>query len=343
MNEPKRGKLTLAVQGGTVDDPWTFKSIHRMHYFDGKSSGGFAEGSVSGSGGTSGFSNHQQEPTSREVPSIHRLRWRSVVGTPGTESGAVSSRKKLQLVVAPIFGKAARPPAFDQEPARLQLFDTGDNPKSGDWFTQTFIGDFPVLHAIEVVSLDGNAPSMILGASNLGVTATYLVTTANKGFQTDLPVKTTPQTEILVPGAPGNAPKKGSSEIHLGRMKDGRRFLSTIEPWHGTDVAIYVSESLKPLKFGARNVIDSTLKDGHALWVADVDGDGDDEVFAGYRGGEGGVLMFDFDGKVWNKTILDPKVTAQDLRGGDIDGDGTPDVVAIGGKSHNVVWYRPIR
>ena len=43
------------------------------------------------------------------------------------------------------------------------------------------------------------------------------------------------------------------------------------------------------------------------------------------------------------RSVLDPAVTAQDLRGGDIDGDGTPDVVAIGGKSHNVVWYRPIR
>ena len=31
-------------------------------------------------------------------------------------------------------------------------------------------------------------------------------------------------------------------------------------------------------------MIDTTLKEGHALWVADVDGDGDDEVFAGYRG-----------------------------------------------------------
>ena len=153
------------------------------------------------------------------------------------------------------------------------------------------------------------------------------------------------QAVDLVAGAPGVAPKKGSSEVHLGRLKDGRKFLATVEPWHGTDVVIYPSRSLMPLKFGPRTVIDPKLKEGHALWVADVDGDGDDEVFAGDRGGSGAVLMYDLDGptRAWNRTVLDPEVTAQDLRGGDIDGDGTPDVVAIGGKSHNVVWYRPIR
>ena len=38
-------------------------------------------------------------------------------------------------------------------------------------------------------------------------------------------------------------------------------------------------------------------------------------------------------------TVLDRDIAAQDLRGGDLDGDGTPDVVAVGGATHNVVWY----
>ena len=96
------------------------------------------------------------------------------------------------------------------------------------------------------------------------------------------------------------------------------------------------------LKFGSRTVLDSTLADGHALWVADVDGDGDDEVFAGHRGKDHRVSMYDLDrtsGK-WTRTVLDRDIAAQDLRGGDLDGDGTPDVVAVGGATHNVVWYR---
>ena len=52
--------------------------------------------------------------------------------------------------------------------------------------------------------------------------------------------------------------------------------------------------------------------------------------------------MYDFDRakQTWKKTVLDRDIAAQDLRGGDLDGDGTPDVVAVGGSTHNVVWYR---
>ena len=150
----------------------------------------------------------------------------------------------------------------------------------------------------------------------------------------------------MIPGAPGSAPKRGSSEVHLGKLADGRLFLATIDPWHGTEVAVCVgrrSPASSSGKFGPRTVIDDTLDDGHALWVADVDGDGNDEVFAGHRGKDARVSVYRFDGKTWARTVLDPNLAAQDLRGGDIDGDGTPDVVAIGGKSHNVVWFRPVR
>jgi hypothetical protein len=148
---------------------------------------------------------------------------------------------------------------------------------------------------------------------------------------------------LLVPGAPGDAPKKGASEVHVGRLKDGRRFLATVEPWHGTDVAVYLAEKSGPTRFGPRTVLDTSLKEGHALWVADVDGDGDDEVFAGFRGTGTSVLMYDFNGTTWDRTVVDDQIAAQDLRGGDLDGDGTPDVVAVGGSTHNVVWYRPVR
>ncbi len=262
------------------------------------------------------------------MPSIHRIRWGWIIGTTKVTPNSVAFEKKLELVVAPIFGPSATPPGFNEEPAHLTLFDTGADPKSGRW-TSRRIGDAPVLHAIDLVKLDDSGRSAVLAASNQGVTE-YRFGHAIIGGPTI-------STRQLASGAPGISPKKGASEVHRGRVRVGWSFIATVEPWHGTDVVIYDNGPTP------RTVIDTTMKDGHALWVADVDGDGDDEVFAGYRGGEGGVLMFDFNGKTWDRTVLDPAVTAQDLRGGDIDGDGTPDVVAIGGKSHNVVWYRPIR
>jgi hypothetical protein len=249
-----------------------------------------------------------------DVPSIHRLRW-----------GDVDGDKRLDLVVAPIFGRDARPPDY-ASPARLQVFLTEANPGRERWFS-SFIESRPVIHAIEVIDANGDGISDILTASNAGV---------------DLFRGKSSEPLALSPGSPGQAPKRGSSEVHLGRLADGRRFLATIEPWHGSEVVVCTAADAKAFHFGPRVVIDDTLADGHALWVADVDRDGDDEIFAGHRGRDHRVSMYKLDraGKSWTRTVLDRDVAAQDLRGGDIDGDGTPDVVAVGGSTHNVVWYR---
>lgn len=260
-----------------------------------------------------------------EIGSIHRLRF-----------GAVLRGGKRALVVAPIFGPSATPPVFGQEPAHLGYLEVGSGTlATGPNGKLHPIGDAPVLHAIDVVDVDGDGAPEVLGASNLGVT--MFARTGEATEARGLRFEPWP----LAAGAPGEAPRKGASEIHAGRLRDGRRFLATVEPWHGTEVAVYFSESLRPLKFGPRNLIDLSLKEGHALWVADVDGDGDDEVLAGYRGPGTSLLGYDYDGKTWTRTVIDPAIAAQDLRGGDLDGDGTPDVVAVGGKTHNVVWYRP--
>jgi hypothetical protein len=346
MNQPTRGKLSLAHPGKGLDDPWTLVEV-------------------------------------ADVGSIHRLRWMKTefhVGTSSVRIGRLAPGQKdreknmrviksTELVVAPLFGPSAKPPVFAEESAHLVLFTvslpkdrertlglsgggigggflpsksagpkTGlelpeIHPKGGSGARE--IGLAPVLHAIDVVELTDWGLPVVLGASNLGVTMHYVAMIAGAPIY---------RTEPLAPGTTGNAPKRGASEIHVGRFKDGRKFLATVEPWHGTDVAVYISEPTEPAglpKFGSRTVIDTTLNEGHALWVADVDGDGDDEVFAGNRGKGTSLLGYDFDGKTWTRTVIDTAIAAQDLRGGDIDGDGTPDFVGVGGSTHNVVWYRP--
>ncbi len=261
-----------------------------------------------------------------DVDGIHRLRW-----------GDIDGDTKLDLVVAPIFAREAKPPLYGGK-ARIVAFQPQDDPASGTWRRIPLL-EHPVIHAIEVRPLPATqGRSAVLTADNEGVTI------LGEGLIND-GASFTLSARSLVPGAPGAAPKRGCSEIHLGRLNDGHHFLATIEPWHGSDVVVWPESEKESLKFGSRTVIDSTLADGHALWVADIDGDGDDELFAGHRGTDHRISMYDFDrstGK-WNRTVLDKEIAAQDLRGGDIDGDGTPDVVAIGGSTHNVVWYRPRR
>ena len=287
MSQPTQGKLALAVQGSSIDDPWKLIPI-------------------------------------ADVGSIHRLRW-----------GDVNGDTKLDLIVAPIFGPRAQPPAYDDK-ARILAFQPVGFPNGLTWNQQALL-EHPVIHAIEVRSLPATqGRSVVLTADNEGVSL------VGEGLITD-GASYTLTFRQLVPGAQGERPKRGCSEIHLGRLGEDRHFLATIEPWHGSEVVVWPETDPESLKFDSRTVLDSTLADGHALWVADVDGDGDDEVFAGHRGKDHRVSMYDLDRKAgkWTRTVLDRDIAAQDLRGGDLDGDGRPDLVAVGGATHNVVWYRP--
>ena len=257
-----------------------------------------------------------------DIGSIHRLRW-----------GDLDGDQRLDLVVAPIFGPKARPPRYE-DPALLLAFHTEGDPKLGRW-NRTALTQRPVTHAIEVRSVPHvNGHAIVLTADNQGVSL------IGEGILTDGPSSTF-TVRNLVAGAVGKAPNQGCSEIHLGRMAGGRYILATLEPWHGSQVVVYSELEPDLRRFSPRTVLDDTLDAGHALWVADVDGDGDDEVFAGHRGKDHRVSLYDFDRarKSWTRTVLDRDIAAQDLRGGDLDGDGTPDVVAVGGATHNVVWY----
>lgn len=259
------------------------------------------------------------------IGSIHRLRW-----------GDLDGDKQPDLVVAPIFGAAAKPPRYDQEGAVIRAYHPKREGNALSWTGGPFgTHQFPVLHAIEVIDLDHNGTSEVLTASNRGVVELVMPPVDSSAD---------PIARPLVPGASGMPPKRGSSEIHRGRLRDGRAFLATIDAWHGGEVAVCLSDKPGSAHFGARTVLDDTLADGHALWVADTDADGDDEVLAGHRGKDHRVSVYDFDPKsgTWSRTVLDSEIAAQDLRGGDLDGDGAPDIVAIGGATHNLVWYKPV-
>lgn len=281
MNQPKRGKLLLAVQDPANTDGWILKPV-------------------------------------ADIPSIHRVRWQRYKSS-GTQ----------YLIVAPIFGPESKPPTYDQDLATLLAFEVGKQPIDVETWTRIELDRRPVVHAIEATN-QVHGPLNFITADNLGVAL----------------IRQGKTTAALSAGAPGAIPNRGASEVHIGakRYVENRHeyldsFIATIEPWHGNSVVIWPQ-----LGHGPRTVIDDTLDAGHALWVADVDGDGTDEVFAGHRGKDHRVSVYKHDAKsnAWNRTVIDRDIAAQDLRGGDLDGDGTPDIVAVGGSTHNVVWYRPV-
>ena len=138
------------------------------------------------------------------------------------------------------------------------------------------------------------------------------------------------RTEIAR-GDPAPWPKSGSSDIALGRL-GGESFLAAIEPWHGNQVAVYRS---------GRTVIDDSLADGHTILAADFNGDGADEIVAGFRGVPHSVYVYYFDAGKWNRTVLDNGgMAAAACAAADLDADGRPDIVCIGTATQNLKWYR---
>jgi hypothetical protein len=97
-----------------------------------------------------------------------------------------------------------------------------------------------------------------------------------------------------------------------------------------------------------RTVIDDKLKGGHALWCADLDGDGVDEVMTGAREGEPGagrgINAYKLSGRstplVFEKHVIDDQAMAcEDLACADLNGDGKIDIVAAGRATGNVRIY----
>jgi hypothetical protein len=94
-----------------------------------------------------------------------------------------------------------------------------------------------------------------------------------------------------------------------------------------------------------RQVIDSSLHDGHALACADLDGDGNDEIVAGFRGAGTSLHVYysvDSTGAHWERQTLDSEMAASGVVIADINGDRRLDVVSIGASTGNVKFYENV-
>ena len=121
--------------------------------------------------------------------------------------------------------------------------------------------------------------------------------------------------------------------------------LATIEPMHGNQVVVYLGQKLN--KHMQRVVLDESLAQGHAIWCADFDGDGRDEVVAAHReakadGSLAGIYLYqstDAKGQRWQRSLLDAPMACEDLWCADFNGDGNIDILAGGRSTHDVNLY----
>jgi hypothetical protein len=257
----------------------------------------------------------------------HRMRFANVAG--GT---------RPQLVVSPLNKTQG-------EGVRLLAFSIPKNPKSDPWPNQVLNASLNRMHNHWHLDWDGDGIADTVTSSLEGV---HLI---QPGTIRDGVANWT--TTKLGNGAAGEKPEaKGAGEIKVGKLKNGPRFIVTVEPMHGQACVVYVepkagektADGLWP-----RHVIDATLNRGHALWTCDIDGDGGDEIVLGFSDpGPGpikgpGVFIYKADDATatkWTKhTIDDGGMATEDLICADLTGDGKLDIVAGGRASKNVKLY----
>jgi len=255
-------------------------------------------------------------------PTAHRVRWADADG---------DGRK--ELITVPIVGTGAQPPEYGHPPVRILCHRVPTDPVGAFWPEQVVTEALTLVHGVFVVDWDADAREELLTASSQGI---HLFRAEGGGGRMRW------SGRRLAAGHRGEPPRSGSSEVCVGRGPEGVRFLAAIEPWHGNEVVVYTPDRSgdDETTEWRREVIDDSFKAGHALACADLDGDGVDEIVAGYRG-EGACLYgYKHVGRRWERFAIDMGgMAAQGCVAADVNGDGRLDLVAAGGTTHNVKVY----
>jgi hypothetical protein len=257
-------------------------------------------------------------------PTIHRIKFIDVDGT-----------GQPALVSVPLQGRgsSAKGNWMDGEPVRVTAYRIPTDPIKDRWVPDVLSNSLHVVHNFVAIPGVGKAHN-ILAASYEGVSA--------------IEKKDGKWSTRKIGSGNQDNPKGslGASEIKQGVLKNGKKFIATVEPWHGFQIVVY-TEPADPVGMWKRHLIDDELKWGHAVSVADLDGDGSEELIIGVRDDGGkirrGVRVYratDEMGSKWARQIVDDGgVAVEDLATADLDGDGKIDLVAAGRATKNVRIY----
>lgn len=258
-----------------------------------------------------------------EEPTMHRMRLIDLDG-----------KGRKELVCSPLHGRGNKNPDWWKgDGASLYLLRRPANPFKDPWTREIISNELHITHNVWPIDWDGDRKEELLAAGYEGV---FLFKRTAAGIWNKQQL------------GEGDPEKRGAGEIKAGRLPGGKRYLATIEPWHGHQAVVYTPPD-KPGQLWKRQVLVENHKGGHAVWTADLTGKGVDSLVLGFRGVPEGkiedamVYLFhplDRAGSKWEKQILDAKgLGAEDIICADLNGDRKIDIIGVGRSTKNVKIY----
>ena len=189
---------------------------------------------------------------------------------------------KKQLVVAALQGRGTKGPNWGEgQGVRIVVHDIPGEPTAPAWPIEVADSALHTTHNLQLVDTNGDGRDEIIVAAWEGV---FILDRDPSGAGRKIKIGS---------GNQEAKPFKGASEVKVGRLLDGSHFFATIEPWHGFQVVVYAAgtptekiaarTTTAPESLWARHVVAEPLQWGHAVWCADLDSDGDDELIVGQR------------------------------------------------------------
>jgi len=250
-------------------------------------------------------------------PTVHRMRW------------VRNAQRGHDLVMVPLHGVGNKTTG---EGVGVKIL-TYQRPTAAtaSWSTNAYSTSLHKTHNLDPVQWDNDPEDELLLASLEGV---FLLDRTSDGAKF---------TQL------SGTESGGSGEVRLGTLP-GQRFFATVEPMHGTNLVAYLEPARATGEKGTRwtrQVLDSTLVDGHALACGDLAGIGRDQIVVGWRamgkaGAKVGIRLFtpDATGQQWTRSVVDDnQMACEDLCLADVNADGRLDIIAAGRATKNVKIY----
>lgn len=258
-----------------------------------------------------------------EEPTMHRMRVIDIEG-----------KGKKELVCSPLQGRETRGPEWwNGRGVSLYLLRRPAQPFKEPWKREVIDSEMHINHNVWPLDWDGDGKEEILAAAYEGI---FLFKRAADGKWVKQKI------------GEGDPEKRGAGEVKAGRLPGGKRYIATIEPWHGHQAVVYTPPDQSG-QLWKRQVLIENHKGGHAVWTADLTGTRVDSLVVGFRGPPEGKVddsivyllnPLDSAGAKWEKQVLDAKgLGSEDLTCADLNGDGKVDIIGVGRSTKNVKIY----